>query len=107
MWRWGEAPLGRANGSRPGVGQWEDAAWGRQKSLPVPSLRPITPNCVLSDPSAPSALTSQLSGILLPSLESFRLTQLSQVVDAFPEFCSHVHTPTYPQKATPEIGRLG
>ncbi|XP_070480124.1 uncharacterized protein [Equus przewalskii] len=109
-------PIGKREGPRHSTGRKWSAPQGRSRfvlrvclqqgaALPAAGVRGDFED-IWAVP-ARKALTSQLSGILLPFLESFRLTQLSQVVDAFPEFCSHVHTPTYPQKATPESGRLG
>lgn len=80
------------------VGQWENEALGRaERTLLMSSLHPITLNFVLSGPTAASALTFQPSGIF-PPLENVQFIQLSQVMDAFPEFFSHVPTPTSPQK---------
>lgn len=84
------------------IGQWENGAPGQaERSLLTSGLHPITPNFVLSGPPAASALTFQPSGIF-PPLENVQFIQLSQVMDAFPEFFSHVPPP----KATLESKRF-
>lgn len=77
------------------LGSGKMRAWGWWGQREVS----ICPASTLSLPTLSSSLILQhlmLFEIFPPSLESFTLTQLSQVVDAFPEFCSHVPTPSLP-----------
>ena len=53
----GESLFQAEQTARAQAGQWEDVRVGAKKSLPLCILHPITPNFVLSDPPAPSALT--------------------------------------------------